>query len=627
MLARILGAALAGLSGCALPGVLIAVVARADSRVWFVAPSAPLGGDGASWARALPSLGHALDAAHTGDAVWVRAGTFDLAGTLRLPSGVAFYGGFAGTESSPDERRGINFAHETTLRIRRAGASVAEIVAAREVRLDGFTLTGADGAPGLVVRRSGATVVLANCRIARNAGPRPGAGLAVLDGSQPVLRNVQLADNRATDGASGGGLFIDATSGCDWIDGIVSGNIADGPRGGGALIASAPASPARLTRCDFYFNESGASSSAIEVTGTLEFRDGAICSNLARIAEPGLPLAASGATAHVLLGGQAFVIGNLCDRATPRYASALEGAERCDLRDDALVSSKETGPAELALFTQRNDVHTTMLDVIAPPLTAGAPAPGKWVKQTLPSRAGTAAYHCVYLPADWQPGKKFSLLVGFPGNGPFRNRFGDRSGGMPEDNPLGIGVTGGRGAIVLGLGYLDSRKNLAPTGSWWGDVAATLAYTKDAVRFVCENYGADPALFVLFGFSRSAIGASFIGLHDDSIAPRWRAILCYDGWESQADMARNWYRHDQSSYHYDAGDFGGTGVAQRFQRLSGRPLFILGGRGEVEKLNATLHWPVQLLAKPHRNHNVSWALRDTPERAAVRAWLERVLDD
>ena len=155
--------------------------------------------------------------------------------------------------------------------------------------------------------------------------------------------------------------------------------------------------------------------------------------------------------------------------------------------------------------------------------------------------------------------------------------------------------------------------------------AATIAYTKEAVRSMCDRYGADPARVVLFGFSRSAIGASFIGLHDDTIAPLWRALLCYDGWESPADMTRDWYRHGQTSYNYDPADFDGAGAAQRFQRLAGRPLFILGGRGAVETLNAGPRFPVELLGKTHRNHNVSWALRDTPERAAVRAWLARVL--
>ncbi|MBI4627009.1 MAG: hypothetical protein HY736_27775 [Verrucomicrobia bacterium] len=600
-------------------------VLPATAKPLFVTANAARGGDGTSWDRALPALAPALAAARAGDAIWVRAGTLELDDTVRVSSGVALYGGFAGSETSPDARRAINFANETVLRIRRADASVVEISDAHDVRLDGFTFTGADGRPGVVLRRCPATVVLANCRIARNTAPEAGAGLCIRDRSQPQLRNVQLADNHATGDANGGGLLIDATSGVDWIDGIINGNIADGPRAGGALILSSSAVPTRLLRCDFYFNESGASGSALDVTGTLDLRDSVICSNLARTAAPGLPLAIHGEASRVVLSGSSYIIGNLSDRAAPRFASAVEGKEHCELRDDAFVSEKETGPAELTLFTQRNDLHTVMPDVFAPPLTTGEPAPGRWVRQTLPSRAGTAAYHCVYLPLDWQPGKKYPLLVGFPGNGPFRNRFGDRSGGMPEDNPMGIGVSGGRGFVVLGLGYLDSRKNLQPTGNWWGDVVATIAYTKDAVRFACEHYGADPTRVVLFGFSRSAIGASFIGLHDDTIAPLWRAFLCYDGWESQADMARNWYRHDQSSYHYDPKDFDGTGVARRFQRLAGRPLFILGGRGEIEKLNATLHWPVELLAKPHRNHNVSWALRATPERAQVRAWLERVL--
>jgi hypothetical protein len=247
------------------------------------------------------------------------------------------------------------------------------------------------------------------------------------------------------------------------------------------------------------------------------------------------------------------------------------------------------------------------------------------VKQTLPGYEGTAAYHCVYLPTDWQPGRSYPVLVGFPGNGPYRNRYGDRSGGLPEHNPMGIGVSGGKGFIVVGLGYLDSRRNLAPTGTWWGDVPATMRYTQEAVRFISGNLGGDPRAVVLYGFSRSAIGVSFIGLHDDSIAPLWRAFLCYDGWETQPDMTRDWYRFDRSSYGYDPKDFDGTGVARRFARVAGRPIFVLGGRGAIEELNATRRFPVELMVKPHRNHHTSWALRDTPERARVRAWLAAVL--
>jgi hypothetical protein len=602
-------------------GTFLFFASPAAAKTWFVSAASPPGGDGTSWNRALPALAPALAAAQAGDAIWVRAGTLELDETVRIPSGVALYGGFVGTETSPDARRAINFAHETVLQLRRADASVIEISNGRDVRLDGFTLTGANGRAALLLRRCADTVELANCRMVRNSAREPGAGLRVTEHSTPRVFNCQIADNVAA--GDGGGLFIDATSGGVWSWCIVNGNAARGAFGGGALIA-AGASP-QFTRCDFYFNSAVASGSALACGGGFTLRDCVVCSNLATGDGPGAAVRVQGGTAPLVLAGESFVIGNVRQRTAQDFAPGIDDEDRCEIRDQALVSKNERGAADPDLLARRNDVHTVMYDVFAPPLTAGPPAPGKWVKQTLPDRAGTAAYHCVYLPLDWTPGKKFPLLVGFPGNGPFRNRFGDRSGGLPEDNPMGVGLSGGRGFVVLGLGYLDSRKNLQPTGSWWGDVAATIAYTKDAVRFAGDHYGADPAQVVLFGFSRSAIGASFIGLHDDTIAPLWRALLCYDGWESQADMTRNWYRHDQSSYNYDPKDFDGTGVAQRFQRLAGRPLFILGGRGAVETLNASLHFPVELLAKPHRNHNVSWSLRDTPERAAVRAWLERML--
>ena len=596
------------------------------AKTWFISAASAPGGDGSSWDRALPALAPALATATFGDTVWLRAGTYALDETARIPSGVSLFGGFEGTESSPEARRAINFAHETILSIGRADASVVEIQDGRDIRLDGLTFTGANGKPGVVLRHCAPTVVLANCRITRNKAPEPGAGLSIRDQSQPRLHNVQVADNHATGTAGGGGFFVDATSSVDWRYGIINGNIADGSTGGGALLLNASAAaPTLLRNCDFYFNEAGENGSALAVTGRLEIRDSVLCSNLSRAVAPGAPLAAQGDRASIVLSGETYVVGNLADREQPRFANNIAGMDRCEMRDAALISTSQTGTAPLSSFTERNDLHTIMRDSFEPTLSTGEPQPGHWVKQTLPSLAGTAAYHCVYLPHDWEPGRKYPLIVVFPGNGPFVSRFGDRSGGLPEHNLFGVGLTGGNGYIVLGLGYLDSRKNLQPTGSWWGDVQATISYTQEAVRFVGEQYGADLSRIVLLGFSRSAFGASFIGLHDDKIAPLWSGILCYDGWESQADMARNLYRHDQSSYNYDPDDFGGSGVAQRFQRLAGRPLFFVGGRGDIVNLNARTRWPIEFFPKTHRNHNVSWAFRDTPERAAARAWLKRVL--
>lgn len=172
--------------------------------------------------------------------------------------------------------------------------------------------------------------------------------------------------------------------------------------------------------------------------------------------------------------------------------------------------SRATSRESLAGFARQDDVHLEPRDLFLPALTEGNPGPGKRVRLTLPSYAKAKAYHCLYLPPDWQPGEKYPVVVEFPGNGPFRSRFGDRSGGMPEDCELGFGVSGGR-AIVLSLGYLDSRQDMQPTGSWWGDVQATIDYTKQAVREVTEDFGGDPRSVLLAGFSRSAIGRKLCG--------------------------------------------------------------------------------------------------------------------
>ncbi|MCU0791703.1 MAG: hypothetical protein MUE42_02360, partial [Opitutaceae bacterium] len=160
------------------------------ARTWFVSAIASPGGDGANWSRAFDALAPALAAAAPGDAIWLRAGTYDLDESVHVPSGVSLFGGFAGTEDSPEARRAINFANETTLRLRRAGASVAVLMDASDVRLDGLTFTGANGKPGVVLVRCAPTVVLANCRITRNSAPESGAGLSIRDRSQPRLHNV-----------------------------------------------------------------------------------------------------------------------------------------------------------------------------------------------------------------------------------------------------------------------------------------------------------------------------------------------------------------------------------------------------------------------------------------------------
>src|SRR5262249_28276731 len=74
--------------------------------------------DGSSWTNAFTNLQTAVAAAQSGDELWVAAATYrpapaggSQAIAFDLRSGVAIYGGFAGTETDRDQR---NFATQIT---------------------------------------------------------------------------------------------------------------------------------------------------------------------------------------------------------------------------------------------------------------------------------------------------------------------------------------------------------------------------------------------------------------------------------------------------------------------------------------------------------------------------------
>lgn len=79
--------------------------------VWYVDEAATGSNDGTSWVHAYTDLQDALGAAASGEEIWVAGGTYRPAGpggpndaTFSIPSGVAVYGGFKGSEKRRDER-------------------------------------------------------------------------------------------------------------------------------------------------------------------------------------------------------------------------------------------------------------------------------------------------------------------------------------------------------------------------------------------------------------------------------------------------------------------------------------------------------------------------------------------
>src|SRR5262249_50695245 len=122
--------------------------------------------------------------------------------------------------------------------------------------------------------------------------------------------------------------------------------------------------------------------------------------------------------------------------------------EYCMPRDAALVLLIFVGwQNELPAAEPPRDLRDIPCDLSVPQMTTDAPAPGRRVKQQLPEFADSELFHALYLPTNWERGKKYPVIFEYPGNGPFRNKLGDTNSGRLEDCNLGYGISAGKDFI------------------------------------------------------------------------------------------------------------------------------------------------------------------------------------
>lgn len=271
--------------------------------------------------------------------------------------------------------------------------------------------------------------------------------------------------------------------------------------------------------------------------------------------------------------------------------------------------------SQAAQTAELPDIRSVTPDLTVPAMTTEAPAAGRRVKMTLAAYRDTEVCHALYLPSDWQAGKRFPVIIEYAGNGAYSNRYGDVCDGKVESSNLGYGASGGKGFIWVCVPFISpDRQRNQPT--WWGDVEATVGYCTGVVAEVCATYGGDPSAVFLAGFSRGSIACTYIGLHDDAIAALWRGFLCH----SHYDGVREWgyAESDRAS------------AALRLARLKGRPQFIsqegTTAATRTYLTNACPSGHFTFVPLPYRNHTDAWTLRDIPARAALRAWLAKVLE-
>jgi C1A family cysteine protease len=244
-----------------------------DSDVIFVDAAATGGGDGSSWGDACGDLQGALRLARAGSRVWVAGGVYVpgacRSDSFRIGEMVAVYGGFAGDETSLDERDLADHASVLSGDIGRAGDpgdnSYHVVVMAASSILDGFVVRGgnADGpgrdAVGGGVQCAASSVSIRNCRIIMNAASLGGglhAGLGSLD-----LTNCVFWRNRA---AFGGAVCVFNTD-LALVNCTVAANAAE--FAGSALYYDA--SRESLANCIVWGNTTGLAAEELHGSGSL----------------------------------------------------------------------------------------------------------------------------------------------------------------------------------------------------------------------------------------------------------------------------------------------------------------------------------------------------------------------
>jgi len=191
--------------------------------IFHVKPSANGTGSCANWANAC-ELQTALGEATSGDEIWVAAGAYkpttgsDRNATFLLVPGAALYGGFAGTETTRNQRNwttnvvvlsgDIGVAGD-------AGDNVYHVVTANSTDaftlLDGVTVTGGQASSGVGggIHVNNGSLTIANCRIVDNSADY-GGGLY----QSGVNERVEISDSwieRNTATNHGGGLYVNGS--------------------------------------------------------------------------------------------------------------------------------------------------------------------------------------------------------------------------------------------------------------------------------------------------------------------------------------------------------------------------------------------------------------------------------
>lgn len=211
--------------------LLLTIVCPAWADVIRVTPTGNDANNGSSWTLAKKTVQGAINAAGTGDEIWVATGVYYEHIANKVAGGaavdMALYGGFDGSETAREQRNWET--NQTALHGSNSG-TVVRITsgASRMTRIDGFIITGGNrsgGDPpddlGVGIQMVGSAPVIANNTIKGNLTYGIGAGISIWffrplpgeDAEFPLITGNRIVDNFAYESAGdGGGIGVIGSS-------------------------------------------------------------------------------------------------------------------------------------------------------------------------------------------------------------------------------------------------------------------------------------------------------------------------------------------------------------------------------------------------------------------------------
>ncbi len=260
-------------------GLVISTVqaSKAAGGIIYVDADAAGAGNGSAWADAFTDLQPALEAAQSGDQLWVAAGTYipslesdpsdPRSASFQMKNGVAIYGGFAGAETELAQRDWVGNPTILSGDIGAVGEAAdncyhvfyhpSGIALNSSAVLDGFTITAGNADSTTLPHLYGggmhnetSSPTLTHVTFSSNSAFY-GGGMSN-DGSSPTLTDITFSGNSASH--DGGGMYNSSTASPVLIDCTFTGNLSAESGGGMFNTASSPT----LTDCTFSANAASA---------------------------------------------------------------------------------------------------------------------------------------------------------------------------------------------------------------------------------------------------------------------------------------------------------------------------------------------------------------------------------